>query len=167
MSPPASWARRAPEERVLLNPALVAVVLHEAARGYADEVGSNLPYALGFVVPPVVLVQFIRDELPGTIATSFASWIDRNPKIRMRFAEVAESMTGVVREGLLYGNAGGVLSVDAASIRPMGLRPRSGGLVRSNTTEFQAIVKKSHFAGRWFANAGSTATVMALWGVRP
>lgn len=167
MIPAIARPRGAPEEQALLNPALIAVVLHEAARGYADESGANLPYALAFLVVPVVLVQFIRNELPGTVATSFSAWIDRNPRIRMRFADVAVSTTGLVREGMLFGSAGGILVVDAASIRATGLRARSGGIVRSNTTEFQVILKKSHFVGRWYAKAGATSTVMALWGVRP
>lgn len=158
---------RSPEELALLNPALVAVVLHEAAEAWTQATRAQLPMALAFVVPPVVLVSFIRDELPRSKATSFATWIDRNPRIRMLFADVATSMVPDVRAGLLYGASGRLLEVEPTSVTALGRRSRSGAVIRDNTAEFKDIVKRAGFVGGWYAATGSPETILALWGVRP
>ncbi|MBI2569833.1 MAG: hypothetical protein HYV63_22750 [Candidatus Schekmanbacteria bacterium] len=161
------WSERSPEEAALLNPALLAVILVRAVEGYRAEVGRGLPFELTFLVPPVVLVKATRERLPRQARTSLPAWLEDNPDVRLRFAETAVAMAPLVREAIVFGCSHGVLALDGAQVCAGKLDRSTTGLLRSTTDEVRDVVSRSSFVGRWYALAGATETVMALWGVRP
>lgn len=161
------WSERSPEEAALLNPALVAVILVRAAEGYYSEVGSGLPFALTFLVPPVVLVRPTRERLPRQTRTSLPAWLEENPDVRLRFADTAAAMAPVVREGFVFGCTHGVLGLDGGVVVAGKLKRGASSVLQSTTDEVQDVIARSTFLGRWYALAGTPETVMALWGVRP
>lgn len=63
------WDLRPIEQRTLLNPAFLAVLIAETARGHLDEGAEPLPFALTFLAVPLVVHEPTREALP-TIATS-------------------------------------------------------------------------------------------------
>ena len=163
-----TWLERAPDEAALLNPAFLAVVLNRAAAGHYRETGEALPFALAFLVPPVVLVRPIREALPRQIRTSMAAWLQAHPRHRLRFAARATGFVPYVREGVLYGAAcGGLEIAEGGALSALALASGSARRIREATEEYGDIMKKAEFVGRWFGKAGTTDTVMALWGVRP
>jgi len=162
-----TWSRRTPEEAALLNPAFLALVVHQATQTFQEESGVGLPFPMAFLVPPVVLAETIRSQLPDRKDSSLAAWIQGHPQVRLRFAEHAAAMTPLVREGVLFALRTGVLSLVETRLRALPLRRGVNHAIMGNTDEFKEIVKKTKFVGRWYANAGTTETIMALWGVRP
>ena len=163
----APFLRRSPEEAALMNPAFIAVVVHYGVHGFEQETGLGMPYALPFLVPPVVMVENTRALLPRRKDSSLAAWLQDHPDIRLRFSNIATSMVPVVREGLLFASSKGLISFTCDRIKAVPLPRGSGPIITANTQEFQEILKKANFVGKWYANSGSTETIMALWGVRP
>lgn len=161
------WFSRTSEEAALMNPAFMAVVLHYAARGFEQESAMGMPFPLAFLVPPVVLVESIRLLLPRRKDSSLAALLQKHPHARLHFADISISFVPLVREGLLFGVWKHVLSLIGDRVHADSLTRGSGAAIEGNTEEFQAIMKASIFVGKWYANAGSTETIMALWGVRP
>jgi hypothetical protein len=162
------WSDRSSEEAALLNPALFAVIMVHAARSYHAEVGRGLPFALAFLVPPVVLVKPTRERLPRQTRTSLPAWLEENPEVRLRFADTAAAMAPLVREGLVFGCSHGVLALDGGTVVVAGSLKRGAQAVLQTTTdEVQDVISRATFVGKWYALAGTTETVMALWGVRP
>jgi hypothetical protein len=162
-----TWSRRSREEAALLNPAFVALVVHQAAQTFEEESGEGLPFPLAFLVPPVVVAEGIRSQLPDRKDSSLAAWVQGHPEIRLRFAEHAAAMIPVVREGVLFAVTARVMSLSEARLRATALPRGSALAIAANTDEFQEVIRKAKFVGRWYANAGTTETIMAFWGVRP
>ena len=80
-----AWQERTIEQRNLLNPAFCAIAVWHLARGYRTEataLDSNacgLPIALAFVGASLVLRGQTRDQLPRTITSSLATWVNDHP----------------------------------------------------------------------------------------
>jgi hypothetical protein len=85
-----------------LNPAFVGLILNQAAQTFEEESGQGLPFALAFLVPPVVLAEGVRTALPTRKDSSLAAWLQSHPDIRLRFAEHAAAMVPIIREGMLF-----------------------------------------------------------------
>ena len=163
----APWASRSLEQARLLNPAFLGTLLWSCARGYASTANANQPYALSFLVAPVVLHKSTRESLPTTTRTSFVAWLAENPRVHVGFAERATALVPLVKEAILFATNGGVLQLQETRVVAAS-RPRAmAKLEREASIEVNACIKKAEFVGKWFALSGDYTTVMALWGVAP
>jgi hypothetical protein len=162
-----AWPQRPREEAALLNPAFIGLILHQAAQTFEEESGQGLPFALAFLVPPVVVAESVRTALPSRKDSSLAAWLQSYPDIRLRFAEHAAAMVPIVREGLVFALAARSIRLSDTQIHASPLRRGVASAIASNTEDFRDVIRRTQFVGRWYANAGTTETIMALWGVRP
>ena len=161
------WVERPVEQARLLNPAFLGAILWCCARAYASAGAVNQPFALSFLVAPIVLHRSTRESLPGTTRTSLVAWLAANPKVLVGFPKRATSLVPFVKEALLFASGGGLIKVQDACIVAAG-RPRTmAKFERDATDEVRSCIKKSEFIGKWFALSGDYATLMALWGVAP
>ena len=162
------WSSRSAEERALLNPSFSSVLLWHAAIGHVAEGTGALPFGTAFLVLPLVLHRGTREALPKSVATSLPVWLEDYPLVRARMAERARLLVPYTKEALLFGGTRGLLSVssDSVSAEPTWQRKINAEMQKSSD-EVRACARKAGFMGRWFARAGSPATVMALLGVRP
>jgi hypothetical protein len=168
MRPLRRWHERAPDEAALFNPAFLAAVINRAASGYHRETGNPLPFALAFLVAPIVLVRPTREALPGQIRTSMAAWLQEQPRHRLHFPRRAGGFVPYVREGVLYGTAcGGLEMAEDGALGAHALVRGSSRRIREATREYGDVMKKAEFVGRWFGKSGTPDTIMSLWGVRP
>ena len=164
---PTQWVERPPEQARLLNPAFVGATIWSCVRGYTSVRQTGLPCALAFVAVPITLHKSTREVLPRSTSTSMASWLTENPRALVGFTERARAVVPLVKEGILFGSSGLMLTLDDARLTAAD-RPRSmARFERQATAEVKACVKKAEFVGKWFASSGDYATVMALWGVAP
>jgi hypothetical protein len=160
------WSRRASEVANNLSPSFVAVVLHEGARGYLGQAEQPMPFELSFLMAPVALHSEARASLPRTTRAALPTWLLENAALRAQLADRACAMTAVIRESLLWGGINEVLRIDRVGVQPL----RSKAIRKylgSSLPEIGDIADRAHFLGKWLAKSGSTATVMAMWGVRP
>ena len=163
----APWSDRPLEQARLLNPAFVGTLLWSCARAYRSTADQPQPYALSFLVAPVVLHKSTRESLPTTTRTSLVSWVGENPRVIVGFAERARSLVPLVKEAVLFASNGGLLQVHESRVVAEA-KPRSmAGFEREASAEVKACSKKAEFLGKWFALSGEYTTVMTLWGVAP
>jgi hypothetical protein len=162
------WIDRSPEERALLNPSFFSFLFWHAATGHLGESGNGLPFGTTFLILPMVLHRETRESLPKTVTTSLPVWLDDNQLVRARLAERARTLVPYTKEALMFGGIRGFLKVSAVSVfAEQGWKRKISAGVKGSTDEVRSCAKKADFLGRWFARAGSPATVMALLGVRP
>ena len=160
-----SWTDRPTEVAHLFNPAFCATVLGYAARGFATERAAGLPWLLTFVVLPLVLHKSTREVSPVTKRTKFHTWVERNPSIRIGFAERARSMVPHVREAIMFGSSAGLLicnphgSVFAGAAIPT-------KEIGTDSIEVRDCIRKAKTLGAVLANAGAEHTVLAMLGVQ-
>lgn len=157
-----SWSQRPIEQRTLLNPAFLAVLVAEAARGHLDERAVPMPFALAFLAVPLVVHEPTRESLP-TISTSMFTWLQRRPQARVYIPALAVQFVGPVREAIRLGARHDALILSTGgALEPGGLvRPRRG----AQTSDLVRCRDRAHFVGRWLARAGDSGTVLSAWGL--
>ena len=163
-----SWVERTQEERSLLNPGFCANLLWHAARGYANEDDAVMSFEELFLVFPFVLHRGTRDALPRSTRTSLAVWLQENPLVRGRVANRAQVLVPFTKEALMFAGMHGLIRFESGKVYA---EPAQGTTInrvlRQSSDEVKLCAKRAEFVGKWFAQAGSPATVLALLGVRP
>lgn len=163
-----SWAERSIEERNLLNPGFCAMLVWQAAQGYASERPLPLPIELSFLVLPFVLHKDTRESLPTNIRSSLPTWIADNPIVRTRLGERASTLCAFTKESLLFGGSHGLFAIARDGVRAnSNMKKRVNTALKTTSDEVRACAKRAEFLGRWLEKAGGQETVMVLLGVRP
>jgi len=161
-----AWTERPTEIAHLLNPAFCALVLVHSVRGFLEETAEGLPYPLIFLVLPVVLHKPTRDALPTSVATKMHPWLENHQQVQVGFADRCASVIDHTREAMVFAVAHNLLQItnDARIKAPEHRlrRPRW-----PPDSEPAVCLDKARFIGRWMARAGQTATLYAMWGIRP
>lgn len=158
------WTERPTEVAHLFNPAFCATVLAYSARGFTAEGSGGLPWLFTFVVVPLILHKSTREVSPTMKTTRLHSWIERNPLIRVGFAERARSMVPHVREAIIFGASTGLLVCDACGNVFVG--PRLPKEATSGSREVQDCFRRARTLGAVLANGGTEHTVLAMLGVQ-
>lgn len=167
------WQARTIEQRNLLNPAFCAVVLWHVAKGYQAEVLATrdpavaLPMELAFVGASFVLRGQTRSQLPSTVRTSLATWVQDHPLERSAVAKGVMVLRPYVREALLFGAQHGVLVMRGRHVASeQGAATRISGYLKHSSAEVRECANRAQFVGRWLHKGGTPSTVMALLGVQ-
>lgn len=163
------WKNRVIEEANLFNPAFCATLIAKATDEYQKKAHRPLPYSLTYLLLPVVLHGRTREALPGSTITSLLSWIQDNREHLTDFAVRVRRLRRITREALLFGTQHGSLAINTDGGIVVGAKRRSPTEKRTElfTEEVRECVDRAGFLGRWFAVAGTTATIFAAWGVSP
>lgn len=162
------WSQRSREERALLNPGFCATLLWHAVRGYASVGSGALSFEEAFLVLPFVLHRKTREALPRDIRTSLVVWLNDNPLARGRIASLARLLVTFTKEGMTFGGVYGLIRIDEGRFHAEEGRKQSvNQSLRESSDEVRVCAKRAEFVGKWFAQAGSAPTVLALMGVRP
>lgn len=164
-----SWSMRVIEEANLFNPAFCAALLAKASDEFSKKANRHLPFALTFLVLPVVLHQGTRSALPSSTITSLLPWIHDNSNQLVGFATRVQRLRGITREALIFGIQHQTLAFNDSGDVGIGPKRQSATERRTSlfTDEARECVDRAGFVGRWFAAAGTTATIYAAWGVAP
>jgi Family of unknown function (DUF6521) len=163
------WEDRPAEVANLLNPAFCGWIIFQCVQSNIDESeGSPMPYALAFLVLPLVLHQSTRETMKST-TRHFQVWLNGNQQIKIGLAERARSLVPYTREALMLlqqTHTVAVRSSDAALVIQNRLR-RIRQRRFSQSEETKECLKKSETLGKWFARANSPATIYASLGLMP
>lgn len=167
------WQDRTIEQRNLLNPAFCAVVLWQVARGYQAEAETvtdattALPIELAFVGASFVLRGQTRRQLPGTVRTSLAIWIQDHPLERSAVAKGVGILRPYVREALLFGAQRGALLIAGSRVASEpDTAKRVNSYLKQSSADVRDCARQAHFVGRWLHKGGTRSTVMAMLGVQ-
>lgn len=163
-----TWTERPREEANLLNPAFCCLGVTAAVAGYQVVAARGLPLALAHLVLPIALHKPTRDLLPRDRRTSLPLWIQENASVRVLFHERLLSLKVFTNEAILFGHRSGWLKLaDDASLRTDRTETALRRAYQTLEDEPRDCALKAIFIGKWLASAGSSATVMALWGLQP
>jgi len=155
----ATWGSPAPVLAAMLNPGLVALVLAGSCSGYQHEADSGLPWALSFVVAPLVLHRGARDALPQKVSSHLPVWVARHPAIRAGFPQRAAALAEPLRQGLRFGGRYGGLT--PGEDRVVAAQPVSSG----TEPHLHDLVSKATFVGRWMSKLDQPSTAFAVFGI--
>jgi Family of unknown function (DUF6521) len=163
------WTNRVVEEANLFNPAFCATLIAKAVDEYQKKTHRSFPFPLAFLLLPAVLHRGTREALPGSTITLLLSWVQDNREQLVDFAVRVQRLRGITREALLFGTQHETLAVSADGGVIVGAKRQSPTEKRTGlfTEEARECVDRAGFLGRWFAAAGTTATIFAAWRVAP
>lgn len=162
------WAERPQEVSNLLNPAFLGAILHRAISGFNDTSQAGMPLEQAVLVLPLVLHRNTREKLPGATTTIFASWVQDHREILVEIAPRTESLLPYTRESLMFLLTHGMVAVDDTGKFRVTTKAMKGKTIYPNVSdEVHEFWLKSHFVGRWLAEAGTSSTIYALLGIRP
>lgn len=163
-----AWNRRVVEEANLFNPAFCASLLATASKDYSKKTGAPFPFALAFLVLPIVLHEKTRSALPRSTITSLLPWLQENRAILVGFSERVLGLRPATQEALLFGLGLGALTLQGAAVSVTNkYKAPTEARAGMFTPETFDCVNSAAFLGRWFASAGTTSTIYAAWGVAP
>lgn len=150
------------EQRRLFNPAVMAVALRAAAKGYGERNSAALQIPLALVIIPLAFHPASRTALPGSTVRSMRGWVRENPQAVFDLEERRRELLSFTLEGIRFGLATGVLighdlRIEAGKYR----MPRSHVDV-----DVKTLVKASEKLGKWFGvQKYSVSELLAIWGV--
>jgi hypothetical protein len=155
------------EEVALFNPAFLARILHAAASDYEKTVKRAMPVALAFLAIPLVLHKPTRDDLPTNAASQMHAWIREHPRHMARLDTRVVGMRPFVGVAVRFGVQHGLLTSADGRLGAGSVKRRQRGHTDLESVEVQTCLRVASFLGRWFARQPDTATLLALWGLRP
>jgi hypothetical protein len=159
------WEERPIELANLLNPAFCALLMRDTAGGYQSLSSQGLPYALAYLVLPVVLYPPARTALPSSTASLLTSWLQEHPTVQFQVATRVPQMLPYSREAVLFGLQTDLLRVDdEGELRPGARRVPASTAAETEVGECR---KAAALIGRWFGKTADPSLVLALWGLRP
>ena len=163
-----SWASRASEQANLFNPAFMAALSCRMVLEYTKKARRPMPFAFVFLLPAIVLHRRSREALPKSTATGLLPWLQANKSQLVAFADRVRMMKPMTQEGLMFALSRNHLAIEdgALAIGAAGF-PASLPKGLQLTNDARECLEKATFVGRWFATAGTAATVLAGWGVAP
>lgn len=165
---PLTWTERPQEAANLLNPAFLGQLIERAATGHKERVGVGLPWPLVFLALPAVLHKPTREAFPRDTRTAMGAWTRAHPLLVATVADRAQTLRPLVAEALFFSLRHSMVRLHDSSLTPPAStsrrRPRGQ---RPPTDDFRGCATRASFYGRWCGDAGSPATIFALWGVRP
>lgn len=164
-----SWSMRVLEEANLFNPAFSATLLATAADEFAKKSQRPLPFTLIFLVLPIVLHQRTRSALPATTITALLPWIQDHREQLVDFSLRVQRLRAITQEAIVFGIQHSALALTQSGEIAVGAKRRTATEKRTDlfTDEARECVDRAGFIGRWFAAAGTTATIYAAWGITP
>jgi hypothetical protein len=167
VSPLQNWEERPRDEGNLFNPAFFGLLIERAANGHRERCGEGLPWPMIYLILPAVLHKETRDALPAAISTSMAAWTQTHPLLVATLPARAQAMQPLVRQGLLFGLSHHLVRRETDLLHSGQVKLVKKGERRDPTDDFRSCATKAAFFGRWVADSGMSATIFALWGVRP
>jgi hypothetical protein len=159
------WEERPVEFAHLLNPAFCALLIRDTAGGYQATASQTLPYALAYLVLPIVLYPPVREALPGNTSKLLPSWLQENPALQFHVTTRVSRMVAYSREAILFGLQHDLMRIDDDGGIEPGTTPVRN--LFATNTEPAECRKSAALIGRWFGKMDNPSLVLTLWGLRP
>lgn len=162
------WSERPQEDAHLFNPAFCGALMVEFSVSYLNtKKTASLDLPLPFCALPISLHRETRNSLPSRTVTSLFTWLQRYPTAIVGYAERATNLAPYVKESVSFCVARDVMSFNEVGQLTLGSTKATftPKFLEQTTIEVREIVLATRMIGRWFAGAGSTATILAAWGI--
>lgn len=160
------WEERPIEIANLLNPAFCGEVLRLCVRAYQQTISQSFPYPLTFLVLPIVLHRGTRESISPRQRQSLHVWLQDHQDLKIGFAERASELIPITREAIIFLLQVGAFVVDEQA-GLINQAYKNISIEGQDVGEIADCYRKAVLVGRWFARAGTVATIYAMWGVKP
>ena len=164
------WEQRPTELRSLFNPAFCSLLIAQSVKDFEkeQESGNGMPFMMSHLLLPIALHTETRNLLPATTHTKIAHWINQHPQVPLGFAERVRGCRSITSEGIRFGVAQGILTLDGSgALKHVPRKPRGLDRVANTSPEVGACFQAVRFLGRWFARVPDTVFLFRIFRLRP
>ena len=160
------WKQRPFEIANLLNPAFCALLLYDSCNEYYKKKKAGMPFALSFLVLPMVLHKPTRDLLPKSTSALIHPWFQNNGQLRIGFAQRVRTLTPYTKETIIFGLQSQIFEIDqTGNIIP--IRKSIASPDWDPASEAVICREKAKLLGGWYSKIQDISTLFIMWGVRP
>jgi Family of unknown function (DUF6521) len=158
------WKNRPEITAHLNNPAFCSEIIRECVIGYNGESNRKFPFALSFLVLPIILNSKIRDRLPSNKSNNVHRWINENEDLKIGLSSSITSFIPFTKESIMFAITHDSLEID--EVGNIEIKPRKGRLKMDND-EIKNCVAKATVMGKIFSKSGNPFTIFAMLGIKP
>lgn len=159
------WNKRSVIEAALFNPAFCGELLTKTVTAYNTAcTQGGFPYAMSYLVLPLLLNEDFFQALPKRSSTSFVSWVVTNEHLLIGLDGRVKSMKAYTDESLMICLLSGLLSLENNGCLTAG-EANFNKLRNNKRDDVDALSKRSEVIGAWLGKAGDVTTVYSLLGI--
>lgn len=159
-----NWENRPEITAHLINPAFCSEIIRVCASAYKEESKNNFPFALSFLVLPLILNSGIRGRIPKNKSKTIHGWINENEDLKIGLANSITSFIPFTRETIMFAIANNSLSIDENG--NIDIKPRRRKF-HSEDEEVNSCLKKAEIIGKIFSKSGNLLTIYSILGIKP
>lgn len=159
------WNKRSVIEAALFNPAFCGELLTKTVTSYntTSKLGQ-FPYAMSYLILPLLLSEDFFLALPKRATTNFVSWVVTNEHLLIGLDGRVKSMKAYTDESLMICLLSGLLSLGNNGSLMAG-EANFNKLRNNNRDDVDALSKRAEIIGAWLGKAGDVTTVYSLLGI--
>ena len=124
------------------------------------------PFALAFIVLPMILHKGTRTLFPRNSTAPFHEWLEKNSFIKIDLPERVQNLMPFTREALLFLIMHDAIEFDQEGHVSAGAY-RKVSISRDKEDELTEIFRQAEFFGKWLVDAGDTSSIFIFLGIKP
>lgn len=161
------WEDRPFEVAYSLNPAFLAVLLHQAIQSFKKENNEAMPYALIFLTIPLVFYTPIREKLPKNENQFLHEWLKNNPEITIHLHKAISQLVPYTKETIIFAMQHDIIATNNSGNFESSKKFTVDSLNFTQESRGYQMKEKAIFLGKWFAKLGSVEVIYRTLGITP
>lgn len=163
-----NWNDRPFEIAYSLNPAFLAILLYQAIESFQKEnKRQGMPYALVFLIIPLVFYTPIRENLPKNINQSLHKWLKNNPQIAIHLHRVISDLVPYTKEAIIFAMQHEIVWIDKHGCFNKQIQLKVESLIWSENSRTYQMKESAKFLGAWFAKLDNIELIYRTLGITP
>lgn len=163
-----AWEKRPFEIAYSLNPAFLTILLYEAINAFEKKNSVGIPFALIFLVVPMVYYGKIREQLPKNENIRLYQWSTENQVVLIHFSEKVRQLIPYTKESIIFAMQNEIIRINEnGNFVSIKNKSRALNKLKWRTNSRTYLIKvQAQFLGKWFAVSGDTETIYRTLGIK-
>lgn len=161
-----TWENRNPIIANLFNPAFCGEIIRVVIQSYNKQSNKKFPFALAFIILPILLHDETRKKLPRSVKSYFFVWIEENDYLFLNFAKRTQSMVKYTKEAIIFAMAYKkiyIIETGEFIVLEKKIKKRNG----EEYEEYNEILKKAEMLGKWLALTSDVKSIYSFLRITP
>jgi len=161
-----TWIERNTIVANLFNPAFCGEILRISISNYNKHTNKNFPFALSFLILPILLHKGTRDRMPRTVRSYFFVWVEENDDLFYNFPKRTKGMVKYTKEAISF-----LLANKKIEITELGdiiADPqRAKQINNEDYEEYNEIIRKAEMLGKWLTATTNVNSIYSFFRITP
>ena len=127
---------------------------------------NKFPFALSFIILPILLHKETREKMPRSVRTYFFVWVEENDYLFFDFSKRTKSMVKYTKEAISF-----LLAYDKIAITENGdivtQDVRLKQIPNDDYQEYNEILKKAEMLGKWLSTSSDVKSIYSFFRITP